>query len=75
MTRTRQLRLTDQDVIRKRIKEFLGKKINIVLKDNRVTTGEVTALPETGVTLTNMRLKKIHFSFSEIAEIYLDTQT
>jgi hypothetical protein len=72
MTRTLQLRLTDQDQIRKRVKEFLGKKINIVLKDNRVMAGEVTDVLDTGVTVKNMRLKKSHLPFHEITEIYFD---
>jgi hypothetical protein len=72
MTSTRQLRLNDPDHIRKRINEFLGKKINIVLKDNRVTVGEVTAIKESGITIKNMRLKKQHFLFNDITEIYFD---
>jgi hypothetical protein len=75
MPQTRQLRLTGQDQIRKRVNEFLSKKINIVLKDNRVMTGEVTDVLDTGITVKNMRLKKMHFPFHEITEIYFDTLT
>jgi hypothetical protein len=73
MSRTLQLRLTDQDQIRKRITEFVGKKINIVLKDNRVIMGEVTEVADGGCTIRNMRMKKSHFPFHEITEIYFDT--
>jgi hypothetical protein len=75
MSRTHQLRLSDQDQIRKRIREFLGKKINIVLNDNRVIAGEIADVLDTGVTVKNMRLKTNHFSFHEINEIYSDTLT
>ena len=75
MPGTRQLRLIDPDMIRRRIHEFLGKKINIVLNDNRVMVGELTEVMPTGITLKNMRLKKMHLLFHEITEIYFDTLT
>lgn len=70
---TRQLRLTDPSVIRQRVGEFLGKKINIVLMDNRVLFGELFALKEQGIVLKNMRGKIMACSFAEINELYFDT--
>ncbi len=69
----RQLRLNDPSVIRQRAGEFLGKKINIVLKDNRVVFGELSTVVADGIVLTNMRHKKSHFSFTQIEELYFDT--
>jgi hypothetical protein len=72
INRTRQIRLSDPDTIRKRVKDFVGKKINIVLADNRVVVGEVTDVQQAGITLRNMRLKLMDFPFIQITEIYLD---
>lgn len=71
--RTRQTRINDQHLIRTLIQDFVGKKINIVLKDNRAVVGEVAQVENTGVILINMRLKKMRFLFHEINEIYFDT--
>lgn len=70
---TRQLRLSDPAQIRKRIGEFLGKKVNIVLTDNTVMFGELIAVETTGIILRNMRQKKMHYPFNTIHELYQDT--
>jgi len=70
---TKQLRLNDAHQIRSRIGEFLGKKINLVLVDNTVMFGVLKNVNAAGITLMNMRLKKIKYTFDSIAEIYLDT--
>jgi hypothetical protein len=70
--RTKQLRLTDQLHIRSRMLEFLGKKINIVLTDNRVIPGELISISPAGIVLRNMRLKEMPFSFDELSEVYFD---
>lgn len=71
MPSTKQLRLNNAQ-IRSRIKEFLGKKINIVLADNRVIIAELQAVSESGVEVTNMRLKKAFFHFEQLYEVYFD---
>ena len=71
MPSTKQLRLNNAQ-IRGRIKEFLGKKINIVLADNRVIIAELQAVSASGVEVTNMRLKKAFFPFEQLYEVYFD---
>jgi hypothetical protein len=70
--RTRQLRLSDSDQIRRRMPEFLGKKINIVLTDRTVMFGELKKVNETEIVLRNMRMVKTTYPFRNIVEIYLD---
>lgn len=70
---TKQLRLSDPQLIKSRIGSFLGKKINIVLSDNTVMFGELKAANDSEILLLNMRLKKIAYPLKDIVEIYLDT--
>ena len=70
--RTRQLRLNDQDQIQRRMPEFLGKKINIVLADRTVMFGELKKVDESNIILRNMRMENIRYPFKNIVEIYLD---
>lgn len=72
--RTKQLRLNDHALIRQRLPEFVGKKINIVFRDNTVTFGELKKITADEIVLENMRLEKMHFAFQSITEIYLDTK-
>lgn len=71
--RTRQLRLNDSDQIRQRLPEFLGKKINIVLKDRTVMFGELTKVNKNEIFVENMRLENVNFALESIAEVYFDT--
>jgi hypothetical protein len=68
----RQLRLTTFDQIKGRLKEFTGKKINIVLRDRRVLFGELVRIDEKHLTFTDMREKRISLLLHEISEVYLD---
>ena len=70
---TKQLRINDPEQIRSRVGIFLGKKINIVLQDNTVVFGELKRVNSTEIQLRNMRLKVVKYPFSEIAEIYIDS--
>lgn len=70
--RTRQLRLNDRIQIQKRISEFLGKKLNVVLADRTVMFGELKKVNETEIILQNMRMENIRYPFKNIVEIYLD---
>ena len=72
MPSTKQLRVTDPQQIKKRIGEFLGKKINVVLTDNRVIIGELKEVNPSGIVLMNMRLKKMEYSFDQLTEVYFD---
>ena len=71
--RSKQIRLSDAHEIKVRMSEFLGKKINLVLADNTVMFGVLKKVSAVGVTLMNMRLKEIKYTFDSIAEVYLDT--
>jgi hypothetical protein len=73
MPMTRQLRLNDLSIIKERIKEFAGKKINLVLRDDRVSTGTLIDIQKDYVTVLNMRNKPMHFNFTDISELYFDT--
>jgi len=70
---TKQLRINDPEQIRSRVSIFIGKKINIVLQDNTVVFGELKRVNSTEIQLRNMRLKVVKYPFSEIAEIYIDS--
>lgn len=67
------MRISDPTQIRKRIGEFLGKHVNVVLADNTVMFGELVAVEPSGIKLRNMRLKTIAYPFNTIRELYLDT--
>lgn len=73
MASTKQLRLSDPVQIKSRMKEFLGKNINIVLADNRVIIGELHEVNALGISIINMRLKKMELSFQQLSEVYFDT--
>lgn len=73
MPSSRQLRLNDISVIKDRIQEFAGKKISLVLTDDRVSTGTLVDIEGEYIVLLNMRNKKMHFGYSQIAELYFDT--
>lgn len=60
-------------VLPERAKAFLGKKINIVLRDNTVMFGSLESITNTELVLKNMRLKTVHFPLKDIAEVYFDT--
>jgi hypothetical protein len=71
---TRQLRINDANQIRNRIREFIGKKINIVLKDQTVSLIRIEEVSDVAVNGSNMRLKTITIPFDQISEIYFDTK-
>lgn len=71
---TKQIRLNNTDQIRSRITEFQRKKINIVLHDGNVFIGTLIACSDTGITIANMRQKKVYFALTKINEIYFDTK-
>jgi hypothetical protein len=68
----RQIRLNDPQVIKLRMKEFMGKNINLVFHDRKSITGNVQTIDASGVELLNMRLRKMRFAFDTIAEVYID---
>lgn len=69
---TRQLRLSTSDQFQKRLKDFIGKKINIVLCNRKVLFGELTNFDIGQLTFENLRQQKVTLLFTDISEIYLD---
>jgi len=69
---TRQLRLNTVDQMQKRLKDFTGKKINIVLCDRTVLFGVLKGIDNTGLTFENMRMEPFTLALKEISEVYLD---
>jgi hypothetical protein len=70
--RTKQLRLNDSEQIRRRMPEFVGKKINVVLRDRTAMIGLLRKIEGDKIVLQNMRLEKMKYPFQNIAEVYLD---
>jgi hypothetical protein len=70
---TKQLRISDPEQIKIKAGTFLGKKINIVLLDNTVVFGKLKEVSSDDILLLNMRMKKVKYPFSSIAELYVDS--
>ena len=68
----RQIRLNSIEQIRKRIGEFKGKTINVVLSNQTAMLGELKEIHDDAIILENRRLKKNRFLFDEISELYFD---
>lgn len=69
---TRQIRLSTQDHIRKKLNDLIGKKINIVLCNRTVLFGELKRVSENDLTFENMRLEPFTILFKDISEVYFD---
>jgi hypothetical protein len=69
---TRQVRLSTFHQIQKRLKEFTGKKINIVLCDRTVLFGQLKSIDDTRLSFENMRQESVTLLVKEISEVYLD---
>jgi hypothetical protein len=69
---TRQLRLNTLEQIQNRLKDFPGRKINIVLNDRTVLFGEFISMDVTRLKFKNMRLQSVTLLLHEISEVYLD---
>jgi hypothetical protein len=72
---SKQLRISDKEEIKSKAPAFLGKKINIVLLDNTAVFGKLMDVNDLGLLLLNMRMKKISYPFSSIAELYIDSKS
>lgn len=69
---TRQMRLSTPDQIQNKLKEFTGKKINIVLFNRKVLFGELREIGQTTLTFVNMRQEPVSLPLKEVSEVYLD---
>ncbi|MEX1239778.1 MAG: hypothetical protein WEB30_08675 [Cyclobacteriaceae bacterium] len=70
----RQIRLSTIDQLQKRLKDFTGKKINIVMRNRKVLFGELKNADETQLTFMNMRNERFTLLLKEISEIYMDSK-
>lgn len=70
---TKQLRISDSHQIREQIGRFVGKKINIVLRDNTALFGVLKTADDHGIELVNMRRRTQRFALASIVEIYVDS--
>lgn len=70
----RQIRLNSIDQIKARIKEFEGKRIQVVLSNSTSVYGELKSVEAKGIVLQNQRLKKNLLPFDSITEVYFDQQ-
>lgn len=68
----RQIRLSSPEQIQKRLQDFTGKQVNIVLRNRTVLFGEIRQSDDTQVTFTNLRNERFSLPLQEISEVYLD---
>jgi ribosome maturation factor RimP len=69
---TRQIRLNTSGQIQSRLKEYTGKKINIVLCNRTVLFGELKKVDNAQLLFENMRQEPVSLSLKDISEVYLD---
>jgi hypothetical protein len=70
---TKQQRLSDATQIKNRLGELVGKKINLVLRNNTTQTGLLERMLDGRIILRNMRLKSLEYSLDQITEVYFDS--
>jgi small nuclear ribonucleoprotein (snRNP)-like protein len=70
----RQIRLSSIDQIKSRIREFEGKRIQVVLSNSTAIYGELKSVEALGIVLENRRMKRNLLPFDTITEIYFDQQ-
>ena len=67
----RQIRISDHETIRRRLGEFVNKKMNIVLKNNMVLFVELKKAGDP-VVIMNMRREEQDVPVADIAELFID---
>jgi len=72
---TRQLRLNDPFQIKSKITDFVGKEITVVLSNSTTIFGILRSVSTGEILVKNKRLREVKYSFSDIAEVYLDTKS
>ncbi|HEY4655953.1 MAG TPA: hypothetical protein VIH22_15640 [Cyclobacteriaceae bacterium] len=68
----KQIRITEAGEIKRRMHEFSGRQISLVLTDNTVIFGALTKIETDCVIITNMRQREMPIRLVRIAEIYTD---
>jgi small nuclear ribonucleoprotein (snRNP)-like protein len=69
---TKQIRIADPVLLRARLREFVNRKINLILNDNTVVFGELKKTDDHTLYLVNMRLKKIRIPIKNVIELFAD---
>lgn len=70
----RQIRLNSIEQIKSRVREFEGKRIQVILSNNTSMYGELKSVEALGIVVENQRLKRNLLPFDTITEIYFDQQ-
>lgn len=70
----RQIRLSEIEQIKSRIKEFEGKRIQVILSNNTSVYVELKSVESQGIIVENRRFKSKLLPFDTITEIYFDQQ-
>jgi hypothetical protein len=70
---TKQQRLSDATQIKNRLGELVGKRINLVLRNNTTQTGLLESMLDGRIILRNMRLKSMEYPLDQITEVYFDS--
>ena len=70
----RQIRLSSFDQFQERLKDFTGKKINIVMRNRSVLFGRLRKTDNSQLTFVNMRNEEFTLPLKEISEVYLDSR-
>lgn len=68
----KQIRISDPTLLKRRIPEFIDRKVNLILKDNTVIFGQLKKTDAQSLYIVNMRLKEIKLPMENVAEFYTD---
>ncbi len=59
--------------MQEQLREFIGRKVNVVLRDGSAMIGSLQAAGTDQITIVNMAQRKQHFPLSSVAEVYIDS--
>jgi hypothetical protein len=68
----KQVRISNPEEIRRRLPEFLQRKISLVLSDSTVIFGTLLNVKKDSVAIANMRLREITLPIARISELFMD---
>lgn len=72
MEGTKQVRLAHPDQYKTLLSPRVGQTIQVVLTNGTISMGKLLEISTEAITIKHMRLKKMQFLFSTIAEVYID---
>lgn len=68
----KQIRISEPTLLKKRLPEFINRKVNVILKDNTVIFGLLKKTDDQSLHVMNMRQKEIVLPMEKVAEFYTD---